>query len=162
MNNENKTNFVASDFSAMHDAINKIIISEVKAAMRLLPGKKIGEQYARPKDAPSLCRIVVSDIDNYYPRDMSVWAVWLDNEDKLHVAGGEDGEDIFPTDYTEEDADWLDITDFQYLIEQIADQLPTDGKEHNLRIDAQVASDFNHFAVMNDAVNKTVKYNFNK
>lgn len=159
MTNNNKTvKVIVSDFSAMQNALNKIIIAELKAALKLVPDQKIGEQYARNMDDPSLCRIVVSEGEDYYPRDLAVWKAWLDNEGKLHVAGGTDGETIFATEYTEDDAFWMDITDFQYLIEQLKGLMPDDGKVHNLRTDAQIASDFNHFAVMNDAVNKTIKY----
>lgn len=162
MNNENKTNFVVSDFGAIHDALNNIIIGELKAALRLVPGQAYEKECG--------CHIVVSENDDYAPQDVCVDSVWLDDNNNFCFSGHlplpayADDNDT-PEQYEggeEAGTDWLDITDFQYLIEQIAEHLPADGKTHNLRIDAQAASDFNHFAVMNDAVNKIVKYNFNK
>lgn len=110
-----------SDFGAIHDALNKMIIGEVKAALRLVPGKKI-----EWNGQASLCRIVVSGIDDYNPVDASVTKVWLDADDHLEIYGTVHG----TTGWFSEDDDLLDITDFKYLIEQLKDMMP-DG-EHDL------------------------------
>ena len=68
-------NIITSDFGSMHDALNNIIINEVKAALRLLPAKSI-----KSEKGP-LCRIVISGNGDYQPRDLSVSHVWLDGEE---------------------------------------------------------------------------------
>lgn len=124
-----------SDFGAIHDALNKMIIGEVKAALRLVPGKRIEGQMITLGDMPpiagSLCHLVVSPNGDYTPHDLSVKKVWLDEEDKLHFTG-----QCIPTwlfdreSHFTEDDDLLDISDFHYLIEQLKDMMP-DG-EHDL------------------------------
>lgn len=128
---------ITTDFGIIHDALNKLIIGEVKAALKL-----VSEQWMQ---GPSLCRIVVSKNDDYVPKDVAVDNVWLHN-DKLYFDGHlmplpDDGNDD-PEQYEgdEDDSDWLDITDFHYLIEQCKDKMP-DG-EHNLRS----GEDLNAFA----------------
>ena len=114
-----------SDFGAIHDALNKMIIGEVKAALRLVPGQQI--------EGGSLCRVVVSPNCDYEPRDLCVDKVWLDNEGMLCFSGTEEHGSFIvdddPDPWTEDD-DLLDITDFHYLIEQLKDMMP-DG-EHDL------------------------------
>lgn len=119
-----------SDFGAIHDALNKMIIGEVKAALRLVPGKRI-----EWNGQVSLCRIVLSDNDNYNPVDASVTKVWLDADDHLEIYGTVHG----TTGWFSEDDDLLDISDFKHLIEQLKDMMPdgeydlTNGADlHNL------------------------------
>lgn len=117
---------IRHDFGGIHDALNKMIIDEVKAALSLLPDQMI--------EGPSLCRIVVSDGDNYDPKDVAVDLVWLHN-DKLYFDGH-----IMQPDWMDPniepdtfsggegdnatiETDWLDITDFAYLIDQIAEKV---------------------------------------
>lgn len=114
---------ISTDFGSIHDALNKMIIAEVKAALELLPEKCI-----EVESNASLCRIVVSPGCDYQPRDVSVRKVWLD-EGGLHITGFDGDERTWTTDYDEDD-DWLDITDFQYLIGQIAEKV--EG-EHDIR-----------------------------
>ena len=114
------------DFGAIHYALNKMIIAEVKAALELLPEKRM------EADGPaSLCRIVVSHSSDYDPADVGVRRAWIDKDGDLcfsEYTAGQDDDGIY--DYTEDD-DLLDITDFKYLIEQIAEVF--DGKgEHVL------------------------------
>lgn len=109
------TTIVTTDFGAIHDALNRLIINEVKVALRLVPERKI--------EGGSLCRIVVSDSADYEPVDGSVHRAWLDQDNKLNFyveTGGISGH------FTEDD-DMLDITDFHYLIEQLKEQMP-DGR----------------------------------
>ena len=106
---------IRHDYGAIHDALNKMIVAEVKAALSLLPEKCIESQHIAP-----LCRIVVSDGANYAPKDFSVYKVWIEG-DSLHVAGLIEDSD-YDAEYTEED-DLLDITDFGYLIDQIAEKV---------------------------------------
>ena len=120
--------FIRHDFGSIHDALNKMIIAEVKAALMELPDKEI--------EGPSLCRIVVSDGDDYEPKDVAVDRVWL-HKDRLYFYGHimpllDDGNiepDEFEGGEGDEDTtetDWLDITDFAYLIDQIAEQVEGD------------------------------------
>lgn len=117
-------NIITSDFGSMHDALNKIIINEVKAALRLLPAKSI-----KSEKGP-LCRIVISGNGDYQPRDLSVTHVWLDGEECLHIEGRPESASGSWTDSYDEDDDMLDITDFQYLITQIGEKL---NEEHDVR-----------------------------
>ena len=114
---------ISTDFGSIHDALNKMIIAEVKAALELLPEKCIEAESEVP-----LCHIVVSPDCDYLPRDVSVRKVWLE-EGLLHITGFDGGERTWTTDYDEND-DMLDITDFQYLIGQIAEKV--EG-EHDIR-----------------------------
>ncbi len=126
---------ITTDFSAIQDALNRIIIGEVKAALRLVP-----EQMHQ---GASLCRIVVSDGGNYATKDVAVDMVWL-HHDKLYFSGH-----IMPPDWRDpnddpeqfeggegdeenDETDWLDITDFHYLIEQLKDLMPESEYPHNL------------------------------
>lgn len=118
---------ITTDFGIIHDALNNLIIGEVKAALRLLD-----EQMYQ---GASLCRIVVSSNADYQPKDVAVDCVWLDN-DKLclsgHVMPTPDDGNIDPEEWEggEDETDWLDITGFHYLIEQMREEMP-DG-EHDL------------------------------
>lgn len=105
---------IRHDFNAIHEALNEMIIAEVKAALQLLHWKKIEADGQVP-----LCRIVVSPNCDYSPRDMRVMKVWVDNANVLHIKGLEGDEDLLMEEYTEND-DMLDIIDFAYLIDQIA------------------------------------------
>ena len=119
-----------SDFGAIHEALNKMIIGEVKEALKLVP-----EQMHQ---GASLCRIVVSDGADYAPKDVAVDRVWLNNG-KLYFDGhvmppdwrdpNDDPEEFEGGEGDEENAEtyWLDITDFQYLIEQLKELIP-DGE----------------------------------
>lgn len=109
---------ITSDFGSIHDALNKMIIAEVKAALRLLPGKCISVDAWKGE---SLCRIVVSDVDDYHPVDASVTKAWLADTGKISIIATVDGVSGL---FTEDETDWLDITDFQYLIEQMKDKMP--------------------------------------
>lgn len=124
---------IRHDFGSIHDALNKMIIGEVKAALRLVP-----EQMHQ---GASLCRIVVSDGDDYAPKDVAVDMVWL-HHDKLYFSGhimppdwrdpNDDPEQFEGGEGDEENAEtnWLDITDFQYLIEQMKDLMPESEDSH--------------------------------
>lgn len=125
--------FIRHDFGSIHDALNKMIVAEVKAALSLLPEQEM--------EGPSLCRIVVSDGNDYEPKDVAVDRVWL-HKGRLyfygHIMPLPDDGNIEPDEFEggegdEETAetDWLDITDFGYLIEQIAEKVEGD-KTYNL------------------------------
>ena len=116
-------NIITSDFGSMHDALNKIIINEVKAALRLLPEKCI------KSEKNPLCRIVISGNGDYQPRDFSVSRVWLDGLG-LHIEGRPESASANWIEIYGEDDDMLDITDFQYLITQIGEKLK---EEHDVR-----------------------------
>lgn len=108
------------DFGAIHKALNDLIIAEVKAALELLPEKTI------KTDGPaSLCRIVVSDNADYRPVDAAVTKVWLEGDGTLCLLATSEGTSGL---FTEEDTDWLDISDFKYLIEQIAATVEGDSR----------------------------------
>ena len=111
---------IRHDFRDIHNAMNKMIIAEVKAALALLPGKRIDADGPVP-----LCRIIVSLVSNYQPENLSVRSVFLREDGTLSfVASIPDSSNEWHAN--EEDADWLDITDFAYLIDQIASKLKGD------------------------------------
>ena len=125
--------FIRHDYGAIHDAQNKMIVAEVKAALSLLPEQEM--------EGPSLCRIVVSDGNDYEPKDVAVDRVWL-HKDRLyfygHIMPLPDDGNIEPDEFEggegdEEttETDWLDITDFSYLMDQIAEKVD-DDKTYNL------------------------------
>ena len=120
--------FIRHDYSAIHEALNKMIIAEVKAALELVPNQWYEE--------PSMCRIVVSDGDDYEPKDVAVDMIWL-HKGKLYFDGhimplpddGNDDPKRFEGGEADEymaETDWLDITDFGYLIDQIAERVESD------------------------------------
>lgn len=112
--------FIRHDYGAIHEALNKMIIAEVKAALMELPGKCISVDAWKGE---SLCRIVVSDVDDYQPVDASVTKVWLADAGKISIIATVDGVSGL---FTEDETDWLNITDFAYLIDQIAEQVESD------------------------------------
>lgn len=123
---------IRHDFSSIHDALNKMIVAEVKAVLSLLPEQDI--------EGPSLCRIVVSGGDDYEPKDVAVDRVWL-HKDRLyfygHIMPLPDDGNIEPDEFEggegdEEttETDWLDITDFGHLIDQIAEKVEGDKTYH--------------------------------
>ena len=111
--------FIRHDYSAIHDALNKMIVAEVKAALMELPEKAIKSDGNVP-----LCRIVVSDIGDYHPESVAVNKVTLDAAGELHIFGVSEQYGACLLD--EDETDWLDITDFGYLIDQIAEQVESD------------------------------------
>lgn len=131
------------------DELNRTILAETKAALALLPDKSISDERF------SLCRIVVSRQDEYHPRDISVSEVWIDEEDGLlHILGREQPAsgssadldaniEIEETEWTEDD-DLLNIIDFRYLIDQIAEELD-DDKSHDVRCPSRIH--LSYFAV---------------
>lgn len=123
---------IRHDYSAIHEALNKMIIAEVKAALELLPEKKIKTDGPVP-----LCRVVVSDADNYAPEDAGVTRIWIDEDGKLYFLGTVDG----VSGLFSEDDDLLDISDFGYLIDQIAEQVEGGGT-YRLTVAKQVPSAF--------------------
>ena len=122
---------IRHDYGAIHEALNKMIVAEVKAALELLPEKCIREE------GHTLCRIVIGSDCEYSPRNIAVDEVWVDEKDGLlHIYGRDlTHEDCFdqnwadnvePDEWTEND-DLYDITDFGYLIDQIAEQVEGDA-----------------------------------
>jgi hypothetical protein len=84
MTSKNETTMakmIRHDFGGIHDALNKMIIAEVKAALEQLPGKRI--------EGGSLCRVVVSPGCDYEPRDLCVDKVWIGEENILCFSGTE-------------------------------------------------------------------------
>lgn len=115
---------IRHDYGAIHDALNTMIVAEVKAALELLPGKCIC--IAHDDYSVSLCRIVVSTAFDYNPVDLGIRRVWLDKDGDLcfsEYTANQDEDGIY--DMTEDD-DLLDITDFGYLIDQIAERVTVD------------------------------------
>lgn len=113
--------FIRHDYSAIHDALNKMIIAEVKAALMELPDKEFETDGRVP-----LCHVVASSGFDYCPRDLSVKRVWLNDDNELcfsEYTAEEDEGDVYT--WTEDD-DMLDITDFGYLIGRIAEQVESD------------------------------------
>lgn len=119
--------FFRHDFGGIHESLNKMIVAEVKAALEQLPDKCIREEGA------ALCRIIIGPNGDYSPRNIAVDEAWVDDKDgKLHIYGRDlTHEDCFdqnwadnvePDEWTEDD-DLYDISDFAYLIDQIAGKL---------------------------------------
>ena len=118
--------FIRHDFGAIHEALNEMIIAEVKAALKLLPGKCICWDGETP-----LCYIVLSPNEEYIPRDVSVIEAHIAQEKELGgalVIAGYNGDDRerFAINWFEDETDWINITDFAYLIDQIAEQVEGD------------------------------------
>lgn len=122
--------FIRHDYGAIHDALNSMIIAEVKAALMELPEKCIREE------GSTLCRIIIGPGSDYSPRNIAVDEVWVDEEDGLLHIYGRDltheacfdknwADNVEPDEWTEDD-DLYDITDFAYLIDQIAEQVKDD------------------------------------
>ena len=148
---------IRHDYGAIHDALNKMIVTEVKAALSLLPEQEM--------EGPSLCRIVVSDGDDYEPKDVAVDRIWL-HKDRLyfygHIMPLHDDGNIEPDEFEggegDEEAsetDWLDITDFDYLIDQIAEQVEGDAT-YNLPNRSVTVCGYVAELALKQAVEKTV------
>ena len=139
---------ITSNFSVIHDALNRMIINEVKQALRWLPDKQV----CSSDDAP-LCRIVITSSDDYQPRDLRVSLVSLCEDDSLIIVGRySDDTSEFPTQYYEDECDWLCITDFHHLINHVRDLLPDDGTCYN------IGSTEDQNAVASAAYNSTLMY----
>jgi len=108
-----------SNFKAIHNAFNKVIVGEVKRFLNLVEGKRIDG------DGSSLCKLIVSDADYFEPVTLSVKKVWLD-KGKLNFEGHVELGN-YDASYTE-DCDLLDITDFEYLITSNADKVLSNHK----------------------------------
>ena len=142
---------IRHDFGGIHNALNKMIIAEVKVALEQLPEKCIA---AKDWRVP-LCRIVVSDGFDYNPTDLGVRRVWLDEGGELNFSeytANQDKGGIY--DHTEND-DLLDITDFAYLIDQIAEQVEGD-KTYSLSTMSLMACGYAAELELSTAVEKTV------
>ena len=110
--------FIRHCYGAVHEELNKMIIAETKAALMELPDKAFKTDGRTP-----LCRVVASNWFGYCPRDLSVKRVWLNDDNELcfsEYTAEEDAGNVYT--WTEDD-DLLDITDFGYLIDQIAEQV---------------------------------------
>lgn len=118
---------IRHDFGGILEALNKMIVAEVKAALELLPGKCICWDGETP-----LCHIVLSPNEAYIPRDVSVIKAHIAQEKELGgalvVAGyNDDDRERFAINWFEDETDWINITDFGYLIDQIAEKVDGDG-----------------------------------
>ena len=142
-----------TDFGTIHDRLNEMILNEVRRVLRLLPEQGMQK--------PSMCRIVVSKVDDYEPKDVAVDNIWL-YKDMIFFDGHimplpNDGNDE-PEQFEggeEDGTDWLDITDFQYLIQQAKDEIPAEAWKFNDTIP------LTHYGEMNavrEALEKTVEY----
>lgn len=111
-----------------------MIIAEVKTALMELPEKCIREE------GHTLCRIIIGPNGDYSPRNIAVDEVWVDEKDGLLHIYGRDltnndcsdqnwADNVEPDEWTEED-DLYDITDFDYLIDQIEEQMEGDRVVH--------------------------------
>lgn len=114
---------LSTNFGSMMAAMNHMIISEVKKALALLPGRSI-----ETTDCVPLCRLVLSPSCDYEPRDVAAEKVYLDDDGYICIVDRNDKDEWT----IEGDCDCLDITDFEYLISQIADKLD-DDEEHDVR-----------------------------
>lgn len=151
-------NMIRHDFGGIHDALNKMIIAEVKTALKLLPERCIREE------GHSLCRIILGSGGIYSPRNVAVDEVWVDEKDGLlHIYGRDlTHEDCFdqnwadnvePDEWTEED-DLYDISDFAYLIDQIAKQV--EGGNYNLPNMSMLTCGYVAELLLKQEVEKTV------
>jgi len=142
------TKFIRHDFGGIRIALSNMIIAEVKAALELLPGKCVETDKT---DFP-LCRVVVSGIDDYKPMDASVTKAWLADEGKLYIIAAVHGVSEL---FKEDDTDWLDITDFGYLIDQIAEQVEGD-RTVNLPTKTVLTCDIAPELELKTAIEKTI------
>ena len=161
LGNGNKTittmaKMIRHDFGAIHDALNKMIVAEVKAALELLPEKCIREE------GHTLCRIVIGSDCEYSPRNVAVDEVWVDEKDGLLHIYGRDltfdqnwVDNVEPDEWTEE-ADLYDISDFEYLIDQIAAKVPDDGKPYHLAHESILTAGYVTELSLKQAVEKLV------
>lgn len=124
---------ITTDFSAIHDALNRIIIGEVKAALQLVPRKEIRWDGKTP-----LCHIVLSPNEEYIPREVevlgaSIGSPTMSEYDGLVIEGrNADDKTGFSILWYEDETDWIEITDFHYLIEQLKDLMPESEYPYNL------------------------------
>lgn len=147
--------FIRHDFGAIHEALNKLIIAEVKTALMELPGKCICWDGETP-----LCHIVLSPDEAYIPRDVSVIEAHIAQEKELGgalVVGGynDDNRERFAINWFEDETDWINITDFGYLIDQIAQKVEEDKTVYivNKRIAVcEIAPEFD----MGTAIHRTI------
>ena len=96
----------------MLNELNKVIVREVKDALSLLPDKEISGKH--------LCRVIVGPDADYEPRDLTVDKVWLNEDGDLCFSGVDECyAGTAENEWTEYDS-LYDITDFHYLITQIA------------------------------------------
>lgn len=141
---------IRHDFGGIHDALNKMIIAEVKTALWQLPEKRI--------EGGSLCRVVVSPECDYEPRDLCVEKVWIGDDGDLYFTGTEEHGNFIvdddPDPWTEND-DLLDITDFAYLIDQIAERVEGD-KTYSLSTISLLTCGYAAELELGTAVEKTV------
>lgn len=114
---------LSTDFCSMMAAMNHMIISEVKKALALLPGKCI-----ETTDQVPLCRLVLSPSCDYEPRDVAVEKAYLDEDGYICIVDRND-DDVW---IIEGDCDCLDISDFDYLISQVVKKLEGD-EEYDVR-----------------------------
>ena len=151
--------FIRRDYSAIHEALNKMIIAEVKAALMELPEKCIREE------GSTLCRIIIGPDCDYSPRNIAVDEVWVDEKDGLlHIYGRdlthEDcydinwADNVEPDEWTEDD-DLYDITDFAYLIDQIAERVEGD-RTVNLPTKTVLTCDIAPELELKTAIEKTI------
>lgn len=111
------------DFEAIHDALNDMIIAEVKAALGLLPYKSIVLD-------EKINRVVVSESAFFEPVNATVTKVWLEAPHdclKISVRLADGTCSIFS-----EDDDMIDISQLKYLILEIAAKVDED-KSCNLQ-----------------------------
>lgn len=143
-----------TDFGTIHDRLNEMILGEVKRVLNLVP-----EQWMQ---GPSLCRIMVSKSNDYKPKDVAVDNVWL-HEGKLFFDGH-----VMPPDWQDaniepepfeggedDGTDWLDITDFHYLIEQAKDKIPAEAWK---MIDPISLTNYGEMNAVREALEKTFEY----
>ena len=141
--------FIRHDFGTIHDALNNMIVAETKAALMQLPDKEFETDGCAP-----LCRIVVSNGFEYNPIDLNVKRVWLNGDGELcfsEYTAEEDAGNVYT--WTEND-DLLDITDFSYLIDQIAENSPED-KTVNLANESLVTAGYVTEQALKQEVDKT-------
>lgn len=141
---------IRHDFGTIHDALNNMIVAETKAALMQLPDK----EFEKTDGCAPLCRIVVSNGFDYNPIDLNVKRVWLNGNGELcfsEYLAEEDEDDVYA--FTEND-DLLDITDFGYLIDQIAENSPED-KRVNLANESLLVAGYVTEQALKQEVDKT-------
>lgn len=151
---------IRHDFGGILEALNKMIIAEVKAALELLPEKCIREE------GTALCRIIIGPSADYSPRNIAVDEVWVDDKDGLLHIYGRDvtseacqldpnvADNVEPDEWTEQDG-LYDITDFEYLIDQIAEQVEGDAT-YNLPNKSLLTCGYVAELALKQAMEKTV------
>lgn len=144
---------IRHDYGAIHKALNEMIIAEVKAALELLPDKRMVWDGTFP-----LCHVILSPDAGYVPRDVHVMEAGLDGEHggMLYVTGYNDGSEFRTAiNWFEDETDWHDVTDFGYLLDQIAERL--EGEEtYNLPNKSVLTAGCVTEFALKQAVDKTV------